>query len=386
MIPAVVVGGLLNGLGVCRSLADGDVPTYLLDHRRFDPAMWSRYAKPVKAHCLYGPSLLNALRSLQKQLGDRPVLIITDEMAVLTISEFRAELDGFFRFQLPPHETVLMLQEKTQFHEFAVANDLPVPKSEVLRDPSEVDRIRALQLPVIIKPANKRFFHLNGAPRLVIANSRDAAERASKSLLSTVGDIIVQEYIDGPDSNIYFSLFYRRGDVTVEFLGQKLASNPPGSGSTALCVQVNDWEFSEILRRETNRFLKLVDYQGFGGIEYKLDPVTESFLIIEPTVGRTDWQEEIATLCGVNIPLAGYCQECDLPLPPRGRTLENVVWQGSYVDRILVGSSSIPLKSSIVDGYWRRDDPLPALIQYTLGMAAIAAAGLGKRLSSGFIS
>ena len=378
---AVVVGGQLSGLSVCRSLAKGDVPVYVLDHRRLDAAMWSRYAHPVRTNPLHGPNLLDALRSLSKQLGGPPVLMITDEMALLTISEFRAELDGLFRLHLPAHETVLMLHDKARFHEFAVAHDLPVPRSEVLRDPTDIERIQALRLPVIIKPADKRFFHLNGAPRLIIANDYKAADSNSRKLLTAVGEIIVQECIDGPDSNIYFSLFYR-GNVTIQFLGQKLASNPPRSGSTALCVQVNNREIGEILERTTNEFLYLVGYEGFGGIEYKLDPVSGRFLIIEPTVGRTDWQEEIATLCGVNIPLAGYCEECELPLPPHEQTATNaVVWQGSYVDRMKVGSHTIPPEASVVDGYWRWDDPLPALVHYPFLMASIIT-NLSRRYSA----
>jgi len=369
---AVVVGGLLNGLSVCRSLAKGDVPVYVLDHRRLDSAMWSRYAHPVRTNPLHGPNLLDALRSLQKLLGGCPVLIITDEMALLTISEFRAELDGLFRLHLPAHETVLMLHDKARFHEFAMAHGLPVPRSEVLRHPTDTERLQALRLPVILKPADKRFFHLNGAPRLIIANDYKTADSNSRKLLTAVGEIIVQECIDGPDSNIYFSLFYHRGDVTIQFLGQKLASNPPGSGSTALCVQVTNREISEILERTTHEFLDLVGYAGFGGIEYKLDPVSGRLLIIEPTVGRTDWQEEIATLCGVNIPLAGYCEECELPLPPHERTATKaIVWQGSYIDRMRVGSHTIPPEASVIDGYWRWDDPLPALVHYPFAMASI---------------
>jgi hypothetical protein len=78
---AVVIGGELNGLGVCRSLGEGNVSTYVLDPHHYNPAMWSRHATPVKARKLYGPNLLEALRSLQGRLGGRPVLIVTDEMA-----------------------------------------------------------------------------------------------------------------------------------------------------------------------------------------------------------------------------------------------------------------------------------------------------------------
>jgi hypothetical protein len=46
-----------------------------------------------------------------------------------------------------------------------------------------------------------------------------------------------------------------------------------------------------------------------GGIEFKRDGHTGQFLMIEPTVGRIDGQEEVATLHGANIPLAAYLHE-----------------------------------------------------------------------------
>ena len=44
-------------------------------------------------------------------------------------------------------------------------------------------------------------------------------------------------------------------------------------------------------------------------MEYKRDRRDEKFYMVEPTVGRTDYQEEIATLNGVNIPAAAYLRE-----------------------------------------------------------------------------
>ncbi len=43
-----------------------------------------------------------------------------------------------------------------------------------------------------------------------------------------------------------------------------------------------------------------------GSMEYKRDRRDGRFHMIEPTVARTDFQEEVATLNGMNIPLASY--------------------------------------------------------------------------------
>jgi predicted ATP-grasp superfamily ATP-dependent carboligase len=361
-VPAVVIGGELNGLGVCRSLAMGGMPIWVVDCKRSNPALWSRYVHKVLTDALHGPGFIDFLRDLQRRIGEPPFLVVTDELALLTISEHRKELEKLYRFRLPAHETVLMLHNKARFHERAGLHGWPVPDGTLVRTLGDAERIASLRPPMILKPADKRHFHEGHAPRLITAaNCADAIEIAER-LLAQAGEVLVQETIEGPDDNIYFCLFYRGRDCETLglFTGQKLASTPPGIGSTAFCTAAPNEE----LERTTKGILDQVNYVGFGGIEYKRDARSGRFLIIEPTVGRTDWQEEVATLAGVNIPLIAYRHELDLqPLPDRpvdGRT----VWQSSWIEWIRRGATPIPPRSIMVDGYWRRDDPLPALVHY----------------------
>jgi D-aspartate ligase len=330
--------------------------------------MWSRYARPTRARSP-GRPLVETLRSLSTTLGQAPVLIITDERAVLTISEFRDELAGLFRIRLPKHEIVMMLSNKGHFHQFATANGLPVPQAEVVRRPQDILLVKQLRCPVIMKPADKRNVHVGRAPRVVVANDWESAERSCQELHKVAGDVIVQEFVEGPDSAIYFCLFYcKSGAETVMFTGRKLTSTPQGVGSTAYCTAAKDVCGLEELTRS---ILERVDFVGFGSIEYKWDPASERFVIIEPTVGRTNWQEEIATLSGVNLPLAGYCYECGLPPPIQTPPERPVVWRASYLEQMKVGSPVIPPDSVIVDGYWRRDDPMPAFVQYPRELAEL---------------
>jgi D-aspartate ligase len=378
-IPAVVIGGELNGLGVCRSLAIGGMPVCVVDCKSSNPALWSRYAYPVLTETLHGPGFVGFLRDLGSRLGEPPFLVVTDELALLTISEHRTELEGVYRFRLPAHDTVLMLHDKAKFHESAGEHGWPVPNGVVVRDSADVPRIASLRPPMILKPADKRRFHEGHAPRLIVAESRPDALSAAERLLGQAGEVLVQETIEGPDDNIYFCLFYRGrdGETLGMFTGQKLASTPPGTGSTAFCTAA----VNEELERTTKDFLDQVDYFGFGGVEYKQDARNGRFLIIEPTVGRTDWQEEAATLAGVNIPLIAYRHELGLPHLPAGPVDGRLVWQGSWIERIRFGAKPIPPRSVVVDGFWRRDDPLPALVHYPLNAAGAVALHLPRWLA-----
>jgi len=361
-VPAVVIGGELNGLGVCRSLALGGMPIWVVDCKRSKPALWSRHAHRVLTNSLHGPAFVAFLRDLQRRIGEPPFLAVTDELALLTISEHRKELENLYRFRLPAHETVLMLHDKARFHESACLHGWPVPNGAIVRTLSDIPGIAALRPPMIIKPADKRHFHAGRAPRLITAASCADAIAAAEQLLPQVGEVLVQETVAGPDDNIFFCLFYRGRDRETLglFTGRKLASTPRGTGSTAFCTAAVNKE----LERATIGILDQVNYSGFGGIEYKRDAGSGRFLIIEPTVGRTDWQEEVATLAGINIPLIAYRHELDLrPLPDKpvdGR----MVWQSSWIERVSRTARSIPPRSIVVDGYWRREDPLPACVHY----------------------
>jgi D-aspartate ligase len=131
MAHAVVVRGELNGLGVIRSLAREGVPTILVDTTRLRAGMWSRFCRVRLVKRLHGADFVRDLLDLQRELGGRPVLILTDEMAVTTVSEYRDLLAGAYRLQLPPANMVAALSDKARFQEFAELNDLPVPRAVV---------------------------------------------------------------------------------------------------------------------------------------------------------------------------------------------------------------------------------------------------------------
>src|SRR5438105_14675703 len=115
MTHAVVVRGELNGLGVIRSLARGGVPTILVDTTRLQAGAWSRFCRVRIVKEFHGPPLIRGLLALQRELGERPVLILTDEMAVLTVSRHRDLLAKAYRIELPPPDVVTTLSDKARF-------------------------------------------------------------------------------------------------------------------------------------------------------------------------------------------------------------------------------------------------------------------------------
>jgi D-aspartate ligase len=329
------------------------VPTIVADTTLWHAAMWSRWSKRRLLSVLAGKPFIDELLALQDEIGARPVLILTDEMSVHAVSEYRAELAQHYRFRLPSAEMVSTLCNKALFQDFAERHALPVPRTLIVERESDIAGIAGLGLPVIIKPADKRPVHLGEVERINWLDSSEDAVIDCRHMLSSGGTLVVQEWIDGPDSEIYFAPFYCGGASRKIFFGRKIAAYPPGLGSTAVCVPAP--EAAPSLQPLTERFLDIAGYQGLGSLEFKWDELARRFVIIEPTVGRTDWQEEIATLNGLNLALIAYCDELGLPAPPE-RAVAAAAWRESFLHLGRGPGVAMPTR----DGYWRADDPLPA--------------------------
>ena len=101
-------------------------------------------------------------------------------------------------------------------------------------------------------------------------------------------------------------------------------------------------------------------------MEYKRDHRDGQFYMVEPTVGRTDFQEEVATVNGINIPLAAYLHEVGAMPVQAMRVSPPRVWREPVIDRwAREGQERTPVEASMphrsVHAYFRVDDPGPWL-------------------------
>ncbi len=358
-VPAVVVEGTLNGLGVVRSLSRGGMPIYLLETTARCAARWSRHCHFRRVTGLDGRGLADALVSLSRRLGCRPVLILTGDQSVNSVSEYRALIEPWYHLSLPSHETVRALADKVLFQQLAEREAFPVPRSVILTDGAGVAQISRLTPPLVVKPADKTLVLSGRVERAVRAPTVAEAQRAAAQMLTRASALVVQEWIEGPDTALYFTLFScdRAGRPIGLFTGRKLVCSPPAIGNTAVCVAAP--EESAELAALTQRFIARVGYRGLGSLEFKRDVRSGRFFIIEPTVGRTDWQEELATLCGVNLPLMTYRSELGMAAEPASGPPASLGWCQSAGFR-----SRLPREVRGRDGFFRWSDPLPGLYYY----------------------
>jgi predicted ATP-grasp superfamily ATP-dependent carboligase len=363
--PAIVVGGNLNALGVVRSLARGGVPIHLIARAHDDIAAWSRYCTTHVAGAFDERSLVECLTSVCSQLNDKAFLIVTDEEAVRTVARNKRILSAMLRFDIPDASITDTLENKIGFYELAKREGFPLPHTVPIQNFTDISKLRVIDGPVIVKPADKTA--VRGCPeeRAMLARNRRDAEKRCHFLVGCGANAVAQEWIEGADSDLYFCLFYANscGEPLAVFTGRKLSSYPEDVGSTAVCGPAP--EAAPILDPIARRFAKLTGMAGAGGVEFKWDRRNRRFVIVEPTVGRTDWQAEVATFSGINIPLIGYRHATGESAPESLSGDRPIIWRSSGAHRV----SGLDAQTRVIDGYWRAADPGPAWAYYVRSRA-----------------
>jgi predicted ATP-grasp superfamily ATP-dependent carboligase len=308
------------------------------------------------------------------------MLIFTDDRPMLTVSKYRNRLAPWFDFQLPPHDLLVDLTRKEEFFHLARPGGFPVPNTVLVRNSGDLQGLRDLQAPLCIKP-NHRSPAYDGTFRKAYRIETHAeAHLLCRRVLDKVGEVIVQEWIEGPNDSIYFCLCHMAPGASVAFTGRKGRSWPPQIGATASCWAAPD--VAGELEELTIRFFQSVGLtNGFASMEFKRDQRDGRFLLVEPTVGRVDRQVEISALCGINLCHIGYCDAAGLPRPSVELDPTHV-WRDEFRDflsaRLQGISCSYPPRHHIHNAYWRWDDPVPALLASAKAAQRVLRRAMGR--------
>jgi predicted ATP-grasp superfamily ATP-dependent carboligase len=359
---AIVVGGGLNALGVVRSLGAARIPVAVVSRGSQSIPARSRHATRSVGGVDHA-GLPERLLTLSRELGGRPVLFLTEEEAVRVVSAARGRLAPSLRFRLAPHDTMLELTHKEGVQRLAEQHGLPIPRAVRVRGPADLGGLEGLRFPCVLKPGLKHAGYGARFKKAYVVTSLDEARRLVEEITPVLPDLVVQEWIEGGDDAIFFCLQYIGADgrAVASFTGRKLRAWPPQIGGTASCMAAP--EAAAELGALTERFFAATGFQGMGSMEYKRDARDGRFYVVEPTVGRTDFQQEVATVNGNNLPLAAYCHECGLPVPPV-QARDAMIWREPVTDRWsrqTQGAHPAFGLHRVVDAYWRTEDPGPWL-------------------------
>lgn len=188
-----------------RSLGRAEIPVLLLDENALSPAAHSVYVHKVAISQLSGAPMVKELLALSAAIAGPAILFLNSDDAVLTVSEYRADLDSNYRFRLPSHACMTSLTNKTSFQQLAEERGFPVPRSVTLRHIEDLRRLMELRFPCVVKPTREtpNYTRTRFARGYKVA-SPEQAEGVCRRILAVVPGLVVQEWIEGPDSDHFF--------------------------------------------------------------------------------------------------------------------------------------------------------------------------------------
>ncbi|MCM3902772.1 MAG: hypothetical protein ND866_13795, partial [Pyrinomonadaceae bacterium] len=308
---AVIVGMETNGLGVSRALSTYKIPCIGLAGPH-----WASSCLTNTCHIIYAKSwskeeIISNLKSIGERLNHKAPLLITKDEPVLWVSECRDELSQFFSINLPSKEVVNLLMSKTKFLKLAKSEKWPVPLTwEINNEDELLYSLREITFPCILKPQLKNHEFRKHSPRKAFKLYRqDELIQSYRMVSQWEREVIIQEWVEGRDDQIVFCLSYydRNVNPVAIFPGRKLLQWPLECGNTVISEPLKSKELERSLVELTKNIWQTVRFKGLGSIEYKIRMNTNEPVIMEPTVGRTNYQNELAVINGCNIPALAYC-------------------------------------------------------------------------------
>lgn len=361
--PVVVVGFSLNGLGVVRSLAPLGVRCFILYNDRDDPCLATRYGVKIRVPGISAADVLSALRRIKAETGRKAVLFLTNDVSVASISRNREAFRELVELPLPDHDVVDALLQKDRCRALYEEAGIDQPETVCLTRGGADDGLDRLRYPCILKASEKPDGYSERFRKAYIVESAHEARAVFSTMEGFVDRAVIQEWIEGQEADIYFglSVMGRDGRPAAAFCGRKINSWPPRMGNTARCVPAP--ELQGPVLETTTRFFERVGLVGFGALEFKRDARDGRLCVIEPTVFRPDYQAEIATLNGINLPEAYYCLATGQSFSATNSTnacgWSDPVFMG-YLGRASRQQDGL-VTVAMKDAYWRPNDPMPWL-------------------------
>jgi predicted ATP-grasp superfamily ATP-dependent carboligase len=304
--PAVILGASPNGLSFVRSIGRRGIPVLVLEGPKPMPGLHSCYGTglllpdPVDREAFW----LETLDALGKAASSKPVLVPTGDAHVLLVSRNRGLLENRYRFLLPAEEILEKLPNKKEQYRLAEAHAVPIPKTFYPTTDQETERAGLeAGFPCIVKPYVAHLWKRIKEKKLEETPDLPSLLRAVRAAREIGQEVLVQERIPGGDDALYGLLAYydREGRPLCLLTKRKLRQYPVGQGDGSYQVVVRVPEVRDL----GDRFFRGMGYRGLGTIEFKKDPRSGVFKLIEVNPRSVSGQA-MSTAAGMDIPYMAY--------------------------------------------------------------------------------
>jgi len=307
-VPCVILGLSATGLSVVRTLARKRIPVIGVAVSAEEIGLYSKYlqrkiiAPNISTH---QEEFLSFLIDLGKEYDNRPVLIPTADEYLSLMSIYREELSPYFRFMIASRETVDCFLDKEKTAEFSRVHNIPHPYSYSVSSEEEIKELaQRIEYPCIIKPRDSHIWRqIFSEQKTIVINSCEELIREYDQIKKHKLNIILQQIIPGPDSNILGFQAYcnNESQILASFSLRKLRQYPPQFGVGCL----TESKYIPETVKLGKKILKESNYKGIVSLCFKLDERRNLPIFLEANI-RAPLVGELSIVCGVDVPYINY--------------------------------------------------------------------------------
>lgn len=297
----VIIGSDFQALGAIRSLAEKNIPVFLLEYE-LGISRFSRYVNRRTNHFSLEPEKFSdqLVEIAKKENLKGWMLFPNDDKVVKLISMARERLKEWYQIPVPQWETVQKFYFKDNANKIADELSIPIPKvyqSENLDELLKMD----LNFPLVLKPTFKEEYYPITKKKGIRVDNRQELIKEYGEMASIIDhkSIIIQDMILGGTKNLYsFVSFFDGKKVVAGLSAQRLRQHPMDFGhATTYAEAVVVPELKEM----AEKLLKAIGYYGISEVEFMRDDRDGKFKFLEIN-GRVWGWHTLAKAAGLNLP------------------------------------------------------------------------------------
>lgn len=385
-------------LAITRSLGRKGVAVVRIHPNRLDRSLSSKYCTKVEISPDFYASeedLLAFLLAMKDRYEGTRLLIPASDDCAYFVSRYHDALSSVFDVVAPKRQVMDAILDKKCQYERAQSLGIPIPETYFPSGIGEVRRlaVKLVNYPYVIKPLVAHAWRrasMKGVSRGKKGFAvQDATELVARYEMIAQGDknVMIQEVIGGADDRLFtfLSYFSAQSKPVGYCIRKKLRQLPVDFGYCTMTVSCHD----EVVERQSIRLLQGLGYHGISGVEWKLDPLTEQYKLIEvnPRAVNTT---AIASACGVDLPYIAFRDKISGGETQSTEWVDGVKWmdleQDIWAARELHKRGKLSLREwwqslagKKVDAIYASDDIRP-FASYLLGLLTARVIGLWARL------
>jgi len=291
-VSVVVIAPGYHGHAIARSLGRIGVRVYGIHADPKSPAARSRYwQQNIFRDLTKTPpdESVDYLLQFSREIGERTILIPTDDYSCLFVADHAEKLKQGFLFPDQPAGLARSLSCKETMYLLCKQYSVPTPDTAFPRSRDDViEYLKTATFPIMLKGIDTVALLRSAGTRMVrVEDEKTLLKFYDEMEIPGARNLMLQTYIPGSSEMVWMfnGYFDDRSECLFAITGKKIRQYPANKGVTSLgiCIANDD------VVRVTKNFMKSIGYRGILDIGYKYDSRDKQYKLLDvnPRIGTT---------------------------------------------------------------------------------------------------